>query len=234
MNNEVFQTREIVTTSDGSHTLRNQFGSTYHSVHGAVSESAHVFIQAGLHYILTHKNTASVLEIGFGTGLNAFMTYLYAQQTQKNIRYTTCEAYPLLPHEVKELNYAEQLGAPTEQPIFQYLHTANWDCEIPVAPFFKFTKQLLKFENISYQNEFDIIYFDAFEPEAQPELWTHNMLQIMYNALVPQGVLVTYCAKGVVKRTLKAVGFSIETLAGPPGKREMTRATKTEALPTLL
>lgn len=219
--------RSIIQTQDGSHSIfSEQFGESYHSRYGAIRESQHVFLEAGLYPIAMLKKDIHILEIGFGTGLNAFLTLLAAEKRNLQITYEGIEAYPITLNEAKQLNYSALLGWPTKQKIFESLHSSAWEKSISINPNFTLTKHQILFQNINYQEQFDLIYFDAFAPKAQPELWEHPVLENMYTALKWEGVLVTYCAKGVVKRTLKEVGFRVQTLPGPPGKREMTQCTK--------
>jgi len=217
---------KLIETEDGSHSLESsQFEVTYHSIHGAIQETQTVFIDAALNYKASSNKKLSILGIGFGTGLNAFMTYLEANKQGLNIDYTGVEAYPISLELAKELNYPSLLEAETEREAFLAMH-ASQNSFINLSPHFTFYKNTSRFEDLDYKEEFDIIYFDAFAPSAQPELWEALLLDKMYQALKPTGVLTTYCAKGVVKRCLKAVGFTIEGLPGPIGKREMTRAMK--------
>lgn len=214
-------------TEDGSHSiLSEQFGVAYHSKHGAIQETQHVFINAALRLKAVLQKEISILDIGFGTGLNAYMTLLEAEKRNLSIQYSGIEAYPISYQQATDLNYSELLKSTDFQPSFLKMHSADWATPIQLSQQFQFTKHQVKFETIDFTGQFDIIYFDAFAPNAQPELWEAALLSKMYQALKKDGVLVTYCAKGIVKRTLKAVGFEIETLKGPPGKREMTRAIK--------
>ena len=217
-------------TEDGSHSIYSeQLGVSYHSKHGAIQETQHVFIKAGFNHILQQTpNEINILEIGFGTGLNAFMTFLESehQPILTTINYFAIEAYPLSMEQVFELNYVERLDAAGYQDVFLKMHSCEWSQVHPLSKKFNFQKLLMNFEDIDFQNQMDLIYFDAFAPDVQPQLWEENLMAKMFNALRSQGVLTTYCAKGVVKRTLKSVGFFIESLPGPPGKREMTRAIK--------
>ena len=217
-------------TEDGSHSVYSeQLGVSYHSKHGAIQETQHVFINGGLEYILQQLPTEiNILEIGFGTGLNAFMTYLESerQPMPATINYFAIEAYPLSMEQIFQLNYVEQLDAAGYQDVFFKMHSSDWSDIHPLSKNFNFQKLLMNFEDIDFHNLMDLIYFDAFAPDVQPQLWEENLMQKMFKALRSQGVLTTYCAKGVVKRTLKSVGFFIESLPGPPGKREMTRAIK--------
>ena len=218
---------KLFQTQDGSHSIfSDQFGVSYHSKYGAIQETQHVFIDAALRYKALIQKDIAILDIGFGTGLNAYMTLLEAIQKDLHIDYTSYEAFPITLSQAKMLNYPSLLSEPLMAAQFLQLHEANWNEVIPINQHFRFRKCLQSFETIDTQAAYDIIYFDAFAPNAQPELWEAPLLSQMYQALKPEGVLVTYCAKGVVKRTLKAVGFQIESLKGPPGKREMTRAVK--------
>lgn len=225
MSNELFE------TADGSHSLfSGQYGVSYHSRHGAIQETQHVFINAALRLKALTQQNIHILEIGFGTGLNAYMTLLEATKRNLNIQYTAIEAYPISYQQANDLNYSELLKKEAYQSLFLKMHADNWEELQQLTDHFQFIKFQKKFEDLTFENQFDIIYFDAFAPNSQPELWEADVLSIMYKALKKEGVLVTYCAKGVVKRTLKAIGFQIEALKGPPGKREMTRAIKSYEL----
>lgn len=217
--------RKIITTADGSKTIQiEDWNEQYHSIHGAVQEAYHVFIKHGLS---TFKNeTVSLLEIGFGTGLNALITLVEAKKTGLQIRYEGVEAYPVTIEEVNALNYIETLGFDTYKDSFAKMHQSNWGEEIELAPNFKLLKNKLDFKEITHQNLFNLIYFDAFGFRVQPELWSVAIFKKMYTALKDEGVLVTYSAKGSVRRAMQEVGFTVERLPGPPGKREMLRATK--------
>ena len=214
-------------TSDGSHTLMaNEAGLSYHSIFGAISESQCVFLDAGLAPILEKQKKARILETGFGTGLNAFMTLLEAEKQQATVSYTTLELFPIDLHLAQKLNFADQLQQTTAQDLFLQLHRCAWDTPIQLSEFFLFEKKKQDIESFFAENAFDIIYFDAFSPTDQPELWSQSVFERYYKALSPAGVLVSYCAKGSFKRALKAAGFIVENLPGPPRKRAMTRATK--------
>lgn len=219
--------RKLVKTEDGSHSLFVEaLDENYHSIYGAIQEAKHVFIEAGLHYFKA-KAALRILEIGFGTGLNAFVTYLENQTNQQQIDYVGVEAFPVVSSEYNMLNYAKELEADVHQSQFLKLHEVAWEGSQTIDTHFKLTKLETTFEALKIASyHFDIIYFDAFAPSAQPELWSQEIFDKMYAALKPNGILVTYCAKGVVKRTMKAAGFTIEGLPGPKGKREMTRAIK--------
>jgi tRNA U34 5-methylaminomethyl-2-thiouridine-forming methyltransferase MnmC len=217
--------REIIRTEDGSTTIRlPEWDECYHSTHGAIQEAYHVFINNGL--VLFQEKPVSIMEIGFGTGLNAFITYLEAKKTNQEINYVGVEAYPISPAEVVGMNYVSELQAESESDIFSQMHGSDWEQQISLSQHFNLTKNKLFFEDITYKNKFDLIYFDAFGYRAQPELWRTEIFKIMYDALKGKGVLVTYAARGVVKRSMQEVGFRVEKLEGPPGKREMMRAFK--------
>ena len=218
--------KEIVKTRDGSNTIFvPEFDETYHSTHGAIQESLHVFIRSGLKF-KTELNDISVLEVGFGTGLNALLSFVDSEDTNRNIKYTSLEAYPLQWDLVSKLNYIDIIFNGKYSEIYKKIHTCDWESFHELSPYFTLRKQNVKLQNILFDNEFDIIYFDAFAPRVQPELWTEQIFTSMYKALKPGGIFVTYCAKGSVKRALRYVGFQLQSIPGPPGKREMSRAVK--------
>lgn len=217
----------LVFTEDQSHTLYSEkFEAHYHSVHGAIQESRHVFLEAALLEKAKQKTHISVLEIGFGTGLNALLTYLEAERASLQIDYTSAEAYPLPIATAEQLNYPSLLQAPKAREVLLQMHKCSADQPQLLSDYFTFTKWLCRFESLPLHRSFDLIYFDAFAPNAQPELWEPSFLQLMYDLLLPEGLLTTYCAQGAFKRHLKSIGFVVEALPGPPGKREMTRARK--------
>ncbi len=205
-----------------------EWNEQYHSKHGAVQEARHVFLKMGLHAFLekVNRKQISILEIGFGTGLNAFLTILEAEKLDIKIDYTGVEAFPVSPDEVEHLNYPEAAEAKERGDIFQKLHDTEWEKVEEITTFFSLTKQQKKFSEISDQEQYDLIYFDAFGARVQPELWTEEIFRLMFAALKSGGVLVTYAAKGSVRRAMLACGFQVEKLQGPPGKREMLRAVK--------
>jgi len=217
----------LVETRDGSHTLlHEEYGVTFHSRYGAIQESRHVFLEAGLHPRALEKKELFVLEVGFGTGLNAFLTWLDAESHGWRIHYVAVEAHPLTLDLAHQLNYAQQLDRPEWQDRFLQLHRAPWNEVLALSPAFQLEKIQARLEELRFPPRFDVVFFDAFAPGAQPELWEEPIFRMLYEALLPGGVLSTYCAKGAVKRILRAVGFEVEALPGPPGKREMTRALK--------
>ena len=217
--------REIIKTSDGSTTIHiPEWNEQYHSIHGAIQEANHVYIQHGLNYKTI--NEIAVLEIGFGTGLNSFMTFLEAQEKKLFIEYVGVEAYPILEEELLKLNYVAELDATPFTKIFESFHSCSWEEKHQITPNFSLLKRKQFFHEIDDENKFDVIYFDAFGARVQPELWTEEIFFKMFLALKPEGVLVTYAAKGSVRRAMQSVGFNVERLPGPPGKREMLRAIK--------
>jgi tRNA U34 5-methylaminomethyl-2-thiouridine-forming methyltransferase MnmC len=216
--------RHVQLTADGSHTIQiDDLNVTYHSKHGAIQESQHVFIDAGISYLHQVKNLNEyrILEMGFGTGLNALLTAIYADQMNLNINYQSIEAFPLTTDEVSSLNYGTHLQ---QEPIFKLLHTANWNTVTTIHQKFELYKHLCKLNAFVTEERFNIIYYDAFAPTAQPELWTVEVFQQLYQFLQPDGILVTYCSKGIVRRAMETAGFRVTKLQGPPGKREMVRA----------
>ncbi|HJY13280.1 MAG TPA: tRNA (5-methylaminomethyl-2-thiouridine)(34)-methyltransferase MnmD [Flavobacterium sp.] len=217
--------REIIKTLDGSTTIHlKEWDECYHSKHGAIQEAKHVFIKNGLS--LFGSNPVSIMEIGFGTGLNAFITFLEAIEKNQQIDYVGVEAYPVNAEEVLAMNYVEELAALEFHNIFEKMHKTEWNNKVEICDQFSLTKRKQFFDEINDFETFDLIYFDAFGYRVQPELWSTEIFQKMYNSLKPNGVLVTYAARGVVKRSMIEVGFTVEKLAGPPGKREMFRASK--------
>ncbi|MDT0557287.1 tRNA (5-methylaminomethyl-2-thiouridine)(34)-methyltransferase MnmD [Ichthyenterobacterium sp. W332] len=229
--------RKIITTNDGSKTIHiEDWNEQYHSVHGAIQEANHVFIKHGLLFYFENYchseqseesklNQVAILEIGFGTGLNAFLTLIESEKLKATISYTGVEAFPVSESELNQLNYTSLLPVDyTEQ--FKIMHSEPWETNTQITKEFRLKKEKKYFKDIRSENEFNIIYFDAFGARVQPELWTEAIFKIMFKALKPQGVLVTYSAKGSVRRAMQTVGFTVERLPGPPGKREMLRAVK--------
>ncbi|HAJ80874.1 MAG: SAM-dependent methyltransferase [Zunongwangia sp.] len=220
--------RKIIKTGDGSSTIHiPEWNEQYHSKHGALQEAMHVFIRTGLDFTVAefNKNELSILEIGFGTGLNALLTAFYGDAI--TINYTGVEAYPVKPEELAILNYASVLpDFKTAAEVFNKMHHTEWEKMLPITAHFNLKKQEKTFQEIDERAIFDLIYFDAFGARVQPELWTEPIFLKMYNSLKLNGVLVTYAAKGSVRRAMQAVGFTVERLPGPPGKREMLRAVK--------
>ncbi len=218
--------REIIKTADGSSSIYlPDWGESYHSKHGAIQEAYHVFIKQGLD-LFTDAFEIDILEIGFGTGLNCFITFLESKKRSLQINYNGVEAYPLKSEEILQMNYVEQLKAKEFAAFFDKIHTVAWEEKYQIDSDFNLLKRKQLFKDISDINKFNLIYFDAFGARVQPELWTEEIFKIMYDSLKENGVLVTYSAKGSVRRAMQSVGFLVEKLPGPPGKREMLRAIK--------
>lgn len=221
--------REIIKTADGSATIYlPEWNEHYHSKHGALQEAQHVFIRTGFHHFLEKMKPleVSVLEIGFGTGLNAMLTYFEAEKEQVSVNYTGVEAYPVSSEELAALDYSGVISKEGAASVFSSMHDAPWGRREEISSFFKLQKQQMFFSDIRAENSYDLIFFDAFGPRVQPDLWSEKIFKLMYRALKEDGVLVTYSAKGDVRRAMQSVGFIVERLPGPPGKREMLRATK--------
>ena len=217
--------REIITTGDGSKTIQiMDWQEQYHSKHGAIQEAYHVFIKSGLD--LFENQEINILEIGFGTGLNAFITLIEFDKQNLKVNYTGVEAYPVSIEELNQLNYLEELKSLSRKSDFDLMHTSPWGDKVEIVENFNLKKEQILFKEISAIAEYDLIYFDAFGARVQPELWTVEIFQIMFNAMKSNGYLVTYAAKGSVRRAMQEVGFLVERLPGPPGKREMLRAKK--------
>lgn len=216
---------QIEQTADGSYTLFvPEINEHYHSVKGALTESEHIFINMGL----KHSSVLSprILEIGFGTGLNAFLTLIEAEKEQKKIHYTTIERYPITNDLAGKLTYPD-LICPRKAKEFAELHRVDWNTDIIITPYFTINKIKADFTCYPFKKGYDIIYFDAFAPEKQPEMWSQELFDKLYGCLNEKGILTTYCAKGSVRRMLQHSGFLVERLPGPPGgKREILRATK--------
>jgi len=217
--------REIIITDDGSTTIRiPDWDENYHSTHGAIQEAKHVFIKNGLD-LFQNQDSISILEIGFGTGLNAFITFLETINKEK-VNYVGVEAYPISQEEIAQMNYVSELEAEKYQEIFDKMHSCDWESQETITENFLLTKRKQFFQDIEDKNQFDLIYFDAFGFPLQPELWSEVIFKKMYEALLPKGTLVTYACRSSIKNAMLSVGFSIEKLPGAPGKREMLRATK--------
>ena len=220
--------RSIITTADGSKTIQiEDWNEQYHSIHGALQEAKHVYIENGLHEFLQrqpNQKHINILEIGFGTGLNAMLSATDELALQKSILYHSIEAYPVSSDELQALNYSSLLTLKSE--IFDQLHSASWNKESQITKHFVLKKRQEFFADLKDANTFDIVYFDAFSPRVQPDLWIPSIFKMMYTAMRFGGILVTYSAKGSVRRAMQEVGFEVKRLAGPPGKREMLRATK--------
>lgn len=215
----------IEPTDDGVPTLYlPEMDEHYHSTKGALAEARHVYIEMALRSF--GQTNINILEIGFGTGLNAFLSLLESQRNHRSINYTTVELYPLPPEITDKLNYPA-LIAPECGDLFARLHRCEWNRPVAITPQFTLYKRLVDLTRTTIEGIYDVVYFDAFAPEKQPEMWDESIFRGIYDHLTPGGILTTYCAKGEIRRRLQSVGFCVERLPGPPlGKREILRATK--------
>jgi len=215
---------ELVETGDGSHTLKiEELKEHYHSHKGAIQESLYVFIEKGLREF-NHADHVSILEVGFGTGLNALLTSI--DRKRSAVRYWSLETFPLKWEIVGQLNYPKLIKDNSVEEVFKEIHVSAWDTEVSLMDGFVFKKINSSLQEFDSDHKFDLIYYDAFAPHAQPELWEPAIWEKLFDMMNNRGVLVTYCAKGQVRRDMQAAGFTVERLEGPPGKREMIRARK--------
>ncbi|MDR2584619.1 MAG: tRNA (5-methylaminomethyl-2-thiouridine)(34)-methyltransferase MnmD [Prevotellaceae bacterium] len=219
--------RTTIVSGDGSSTLFDKrTGECFHSLFGAVQESMHIFINEGWREVSSHgKSEIALLEIGMGTGLNVLLTCLESEKDGKSVRYDAVEPYPITQEEVSQLNYPSFFPEPQVSLLFTKIHSCNWGVPQQITPSFRLTKHRCSALEIDFPpSSFDLVYFDAFSPKVQPDLWGSEMFSLISKTLKPNGILVTYCCKGEVKRILRSLGFEVKKLAGPPGKREVLRA----------
>lgn len=224
-----FISPEIVPTADGSESLYlKELDEHYHSHHGALQESVHVYIKAGVEYILANGfSDIKVFELGLGTCLNAFLTISYAEKNKIETSYYSIEKFPIEPSALKRMNYKTQPELKSIAPLCDAIVDAEWDKEVRISPNFKIYKcydDFLTFQ--APKGEFNVLYFDAFGYRAQSEMWSEEVFQKCFDLLMPGGVLVTYASKGLARRAMESVGFKVERIKGAPGKREMMRAIK--------
>lgn len=214
---------QITLTEDGSHTLFvPEIDECYHSSHGAIQESLHIFIEAGLKQC--NKTDIRILEVGFGTGLNALLAFAEAEKTGKRIHYITLEKFPIELNKALLLNFPELIDYNLKEA-FERMHLCNWNEPKNISPFFTLEKLNVDFTTYNHTGQYDVIFFDAFSPEKQPEMWTEEQFRKIAAHCNPGAILTTYCAKGAVRRAMQTAGFSVERLPGPPGKREILRGT---------
>ena len=221
--------RQFLITEDGSHTLfLPELNETYHSVRGAIQESNYVFIEQGLKYYLDENKPGKieVFEVGFGTGLNALLSALFAKKHRISMVYSSIESFPLNYDEIQKLNYIDLINDAAAPELFGKIHEAEWDANIGIGSGMEIRKIKDTIQDHHFINEFNICFFDAFAPSKQPEMWERDILRKMFEALKKGGVFVTYCAKGQLKRDLRSIGFQVQSLPGPPGKMEMVRGIK--------
>jgi len=215
---------EVRLTADGSKTLYlPHLDETYHSSHGAIQESVHVFIEHGLTYISQQTESITVFEMGFGTGLNALLTSLWAQKHQRTIQYIGVELHPISEDLWRQMEFVQ---VKSEIDLYTKIMSSEWEEFQEINPYFELKKIEKDVLQLELQEHVDLVYYDAFGPRAQSEMWEIPVLTKMHELLKPGGVFVTYCAQGQMKRNLKTLGFELSELPGPPGKRVMTRATK--------
>jgi tRNA U34 5-methylaminomethyl-2-thiouridine-forming methyltransferase MnmC len=216
---------ELFVTEDGSHSVRvPELNVSYHSKHGAIQESVHVFIENGLKRI--NKRRVNILEVGFGTGLNALLTLIEAQKNDLQILYDVVELHPLDNILVASLNYLSILGAPHLAEEFSFMHECEWGVSVKISGQFALKKIGGDIRHVKLTGKYDLIYFDAFDPSAQPDLWTADIFRKLYGISADESILVTYCSKGIVRRAMTEAGFSVLKSPGPKGKREIVRAIK--------
>jgi tRNA U34 5-methylaminomethyl-2-thiouridine-forming methyltransferase MnmC len=215
---------ELLVTSDGSHTIYvPELDEHYHSIHGAIQESTHIFINSG--FLVCKANPINIFEVGFGTGLNVLLTALNNSECPRNVNYTSVEKYPLSDDIIKSLNYQTLTGKEGKK-IFDSIHSAEWNVMQKICKNFNLKKINADLINTPFSGSYDLIYFDAFGPDKQPEMWRKGIFEMIAEITAINGILVTYSAKGEVKRSLKACGFDVELIPGPPGKREIIRAVR--------
>ena len=215
---------ELQLTADGSHTLYiPEMEEHYHSVNGAIQESLHVYIEAGLNQC--KKEVVNVLEFGFGTGLNAFLTILEAEKRNLKVNYTSIEKYPLPTSITNQLNYTEGFSEKF-QSHFDKIHSCEWGSFVEISDNFQLKKIQSDFSDIEFEDYYDVIFYDAFAPDKQQEVWSQEIFNKIFQHSNPEGILTTYCAKGNIRRMMQMAGFQTERIPGPPGKREMLRARK--------
>jgi tRNA U34 5-methylaminomethyl-2-thiouridine-forming methyltransferase MnmC len=218
--------RELRKTGDGSVTFYlPEYDEHFHSHHGAYIESMHVFIQNGLEVIQSKKNSFSILEMGMGTGLNVLLSILH-RNPGSVVHYTALELFPLSKEEYSQLDYTNIHGLEESAEILRAIHDASWEEEVEIFPDFYLHKKAASLFDFQIKDEFDLVYYDAFAPRVQPDLWTVDAFQIVANALRPGGLLTTYCVQGAARRAMVEVGLIVEKIPGPPGKREMAWARK--------
>lgn len=218
--------KKLIVTADGSHSFYlEEMDEHYHSKHGSVKESKHIFIGAGLEPLLQTTKSLKILEVGMGTGLNVWLSALALKGSNTKVFYTAVEAYPLALSEIENINYPKLLGEGRE--LLNQIHQTEWEVPNELSDELVLLKRKTKLQELKFEQQYDLVYFDAFAPEKQPELWEEAVFKKVFDAMNVRGVLVTYCVKGVIRRRLQALGFKVEKLPGPTGgKREMLRAEK--------
>ncbi len=219
--------QNIISTADGSPTIQStKWQNTWHSKYGAVQESQHVFIKHGLMPLLNSLPQINIFEMGLGTGLNALLTLIKANEQQQKIHYSAVELYPLDQELIPQLNYCSFLQKPGFQQQFLQIHNSQWEIPALINPYFTLQKHNICLTEFEPGLKYNLVYFDAFSPNEQPHLWTEAVFGQLFKAMHHNGVLVTYCCKTTVRKAMESVGFTLHKLKGPPGKREMLKAVK--------
>jgi len=220
----MYKNIQLKLTKDGSHTIYiPELDEHYHSIHGAINESIHVFLQSGFsfHPILNLR----ILEIGFGTGLNAILTMIRAEEENRMVTYHAVELNPLPIKIIRQLNYPLLLEGIYKEK-FRQVHEITWNIEHEITSLFRLKKILADISDYELTGGYNLVYFDAFAPDKQPDMWKQEILLKIYNAMDQGGILTTYSVKGEIKRKFENCGFHVEKIPGPPGKREMLRCVK--------
>lgn len=222
---DLSKNRRIITTNDGSHTLLvPELNEQYHSIHGAIKEAEHVFLKMGLdEFVRSNRVSVNVFEVGFGTGLNALLSAQWATSKQKKLAYTSIEKFPVSKKEFQQLNYGNIVHG---SEIYTKITDAKWNDFTTISNAFKLRKLKLDLRKDTLPNGFDVVFFDAFAPNKQPELWDTLVFEKIYGIMSENSLMVTYCCQGQAKRNMISAGFEVEKVPGPPGKREMLRARK--------
>ena len=223
--------RKIIITKDGSPSIEAGSGITYHSTHGAIQESQHIYIREGFRHLAPGKEPVHIFEMGMGTGLNVILTLLEAERVSRPVIYETIEAFPLEPDHLAALNYCTLLNRPDLQNSFEAIHSSPWEEPVRLSHSFTFYKAEKNLLDCTLRQPAGLVYFDAFAPDVQPELWSRPVFEKLYTQLLPGALLLTYCSKGEVRRSMLAAGFQVTKLPGPPGKKEILRATKPQDAP---
>ncbi len=223
---------QIITSEDGSHTLFNSaINEHYHSTKGAITESQFIFINNGYEMLPGRSRSINILEIGLGTGLNALLTSIRCEKDNRKVNYVAIEPYPIAVDILSELNYPGLVGSCEERNRFWMIHNVPWEVPHIISDNFILYKIKQRIQEIELQKDrFSLIYFDAFSPEVQPEMWTKDVFEKLFDSMEPGGLLLTYSVQGEMRRVLKTCGFDVVKVPGPPGKREITQASKPKIL----
>lgn len=227
-NHPIAKERHIVSTADGSSSIYiPALDESYHSKFGSIAEAQHIYIENGLQPVAGKKDEINIFEMGLGTGLNVLLTYIFNEETKLKINYTSIEKYPLKPAEVSTLNFLQILHREELNSVFKQIHSEAWGEYMEISTGFTLNKVKADIEDYHFDQSIDLVYYDAFAPDVQPDLWTTEIFERIYRAMGNDAVLMTYCVKGMIRRTLKDIGFGVQKLKGPAGgKREILQAVK--------